>query len=166
MVKTAILLVLFFSSLPVHSAASVELLYSKMRFSLPSGFTLVGDMGGEDNVLIFRYGDALGKDFIAFTDMTDDTSVEYGCTVSSFFDTMFSSEKNPECDKELLGAMKEVFINGKTSEAWVVGDKTVYFSSGDGKTFAFIRHGSEKLVKVDSDFLDKEGVRGLFGSRP
>lgn len=84
MFKIGLLAVALSLSLAVHAGNRIELVYSDLRFSIPAGFAVVGDIGDSQNMLIFRYGDELGKRFLAFEDMTHDETVEYGCPPRHF----------------------------------------------------------------------------------
>lgn len=66
-------------SFGIQAGDDIELMYSDLRFSIPAGFTVVGDIDDSQNMLIFRYGDEPGKRFLALADMTDDQTVNYGC---------------------------------------------------------------------------------------
>ena len=123
---------------------------------------MIGDVGGEDNILIIRYGSDKGKNYIAFTDMTNDKSLDYGCPIKVFFDDLFSGDDST-CNAENLSIMRETFIDNKDVELWQVGGYTVRYSGGKNKSFAFVSAEDGKLVKVDSDFLKKERYKALLG---
>ena len=162
MIKTTIATLFLMLTMSVHAEPEVELLYSDLKVKLPGQFTLIGDVGGEDNILIIRYGSDKGKNYIAFTDMTNDKSLDYGCPIKVFFDDLFSGDDST-CNAENLSIMRETFIDNKDVELWQVGGYTVRYSGGKDKSFAFISAEDGKLVKVDSDFLKKERYKTLLG---
>lgn len=88
MFKNGVAVVALTLSFGVQAGNHVELVYSDLRFGIPAGFTVVGDIGDSQNMLIFRYGDEPGKQFLAFTDMTNDQTVDYGCPAGTFFEAV------------------------------------------------------------------------------
>jgi hypothetical protein len=86
MFKIGLIAVALSLSFAVHAGNRIELVSSDVRFSMPAGFAVVGDIGDSQNMLIFRYGDELGKRFPAFADMTHDETVDYGCPAGTFFE--------------------------------------------------------------------------------
>jgi hypothetical protein len=47
-------------------------------------------------------------------------------------------------------------------EVWKSGSYVVNYSGGNGKSFAFVSGEDGKLVKIDSDFLNKETYKKLL----
>ncbi|WP_198263144.1 hypothetical protein [sulfur-oxidizing endosymbiont of Gigantopelta aegis] len=119
-------------------------------------------MGGQDNILIFRYGNEKGKKYIAFTDMTNDITIEYGCAVNVFYNDLFSENKNTSCNLENLDIMRKTFIENKDVVVWKINNYILNYSSGKDKSFLFLSGRSGKLIKVDSDFIDKKIYKNIF----
>lgn len=162
MFKAVIVSLSLIFAMSAYSQPDVELRYSDLKISLPSKFTLIGDAGGSDNILIIRYGKEKGKKFIAFTDMANDKSIEFGCPVNVFFQDLFSGSDATSCNEKNLDIFRETFITNKDVEMWSVGNYVVNYSGGKDKSFAFISGKDGKLVKVDSDFLSKDDYKKLL----
>jgi len=144
------------------SKSGTELVYSMVKFTIPSDYTLIADVGGSDNILIFRYGDEKGKRYIAFTDMTNDVSVDYGCKVDVFFNVLFSKDKNNSCNIDNLNVLDDVFIKNKKVQTWSTGKYQINYSSDGGSSFVFLGNRNGKLIKIDTDFLSEGEFRSIF----
>lgn len=148
-------------SFGIRAGDHVELVYSELRFSIPAGFTVVGDIGDSQNMLIFRYGDEPGKQFLAFADMTDDQTVDYGCPAGTFFKAVFFETTAAECDQTLIQAMQENFVVGRKVDTWSKDTYSLAYSSHGDKAFLFVIGDDAKLLKIDSDFLDGESLKRI-----
>jgi len=162
MIKTVIVVSFLMLTLNACSQSDIELLYSDLKINLPGEFTLIGNVGGNDNILIIRYGDEKGKKYVAFTDMTNDKSLDYGCPVKVFFEELFSGSNDSGCNAKNLSIFRETFVDNKEVEVWKAGSYIVNYSGGKGKSFVFVSGDDGKLVKVDSDFLKKEHYKKLL----
>ena len=99
MLRVRLLFILQIISASVFANTDIELAYSDIRFKIPRNFSAVGDAGGSQNILIFRYGDEPGKMFLAFSDLTNDKSINYGCPASIFFITFSLILMNPDATR-------------------------------------------------------------------
>lgn len=162
MLRSIAIFSVFILSLPACAQPRIKLVYSDLNFNLPSSISAMGDAGGEQNILIIRYGDVRGKNFIAFSDMTNDSSVDYGCPASDFFHGVFSDRASPTCNKDNMSLMRQVFVEGKQVESWSVNGYEIAYSKGDKKTFAFVIRDNGKLVKIDSDFISKDSLKEML----
>ncbi|HFB63994.1 MAG TPA: hypothetical protein ENJ60_00500 [Aeromonadales bacterium] len=162
MIKFILYLVLSTISINVFSQPYTELIYSELKFNLPGNFTLVGDLGGKDNILIFRYGDKKGKNYIAFTDMTNDKSIDYRCSPSIFYMDLFSKNNNTRCNKEKINILNTVFIDNNEIITWKTEKYTLNYSSDHNKAFVFISGKDGKLIKIDSDFISRKEFKSMF----
>ncbi|MDY6943653.1 MAG: hypothetical protein SVU69_11670 [Pseudomonadota bacterium] len=138
----------------VFGAKYFDLKYSGLAFVLPSDFRVIGDLGGQENILIFRYSEQKGKNYVAFTDMSNDKSLDYGCHVNEFFNILFSPIENSSCNEKTLRIMSETFVSGAQTNVWKSDNYIFNYSETEEKTFLFISGKDGKLVKIDSDFLD------------
>lgn len=148
-------------SFGVQAGDHVELVYSDLRFNIPTGFTVVGDIGDSQNMLIFRYGDEPGKQFLAFADMTDDQTVAYGCPSGTFFEAVFFEAAAAECDQTLIQAMQENFVIGRDVATWSQDTYSLAYSDHGNKAFLFVIGEDAKLLRIDSDFLDGESLKRI-----
>lgn len=141
--------------------AKTELLYSNHTFSVPKNTTLVALLGGDDNILVLRYGSEKSKKYIAFSDVKSDESQSFGCEPSVFFAALFTASSGDTCNSDELTAFKDVFVNDHDVGEWA-GDKLkVYFSIGNNQSFLFAFDGSGKMIKIDTDFLSKTELKNV-----
>lgn len=151
-------------SVDAFSKPPVDLVYADLKFAIPGGVTVVGDAGDRQNILIFRYGDEPGKDFLAFSNMTSDATIDYGCPVNIFFKEVFFGDAKPECNQGNVRLMQEVFVEERDIETWPSNDYEIVFSGSSGKSYVFIIGNDGKLVKIDSDFLDNASFKKVIGN--
>ncbi|MCE8025237.1 hypothetical protein [Billgrantia aerodenitrificans] len=161
MPKLGISIALLLFSINTFAKTDIELVYSGLRFKIPGNFSVIGDTGGSQNILIFRYGDELGKRFLAFSDMTDDETLDYGCPASSFFMNVFFGTDDSGCDQDSINIMQEYFVEGREVEKWSENELSVVYSGNREKSYVFIIGDNGKLVKLDSDFLEKESLKKI-----
>jgi len=160
--KTILALFILIFSCSSFAGQSIELIYSNTQFKIPAGFSVIADAFGTDNILVFRYGDVKSKRYLTFTDMTSDSSVEYGCGVATFYTVLFSARKDKTCNKENLMILSDVFVKDRDIEVWSYGSYQISYSSGKKDSVVFLAGPDEKLVKIDTDFLEKEQVKSMF----
>jgi hypothetical protein len=165
MLKLGLSVLLLLFSISAFSKTDIELVYSDIRFKIPGNFSVVGDAGDNQNILIFRYGDELGKRFLAFSDMTNDQTINYGCLPSVFFNNVFFDIDKSGCNQDNIKLMQESFVEGRQVETWSSNEYSIVYSGDKEKSYIFIIGDNGKLLKVDSDFLDNESfkkmVRGI-----
>lgn len=161
MLKTGFFIVLSFFCVGAFAKTNVELVYSDLRFEIPGNFSVVGDAGDNQNILIFRYGDELGKRFLGFSDMTNDKTINYGCPASTFFKGVFFNSDNPECDQDNIKLMQESLVEGRDVDKWSSGEYSIVYSGDNKKSYIFLIGDNGKLVKLDSDFLEGEAFKKI-----
>lgn len=143
------------------SNVNVQLVYSGFDFLIPPGQSAVGSNGGEDNFLVFRYGEQKGKRYLAFTDMSNDLSIKYGCEAIDFFSEVFESNGNEKCNRNELVNFKKVFLLGAEIGVWKGGDATAYYTIGDSQSFVFL-FGNNRIIKIDTDFLTEGALKSVL----
>ncbi len=137
----------------------VDLRYSGFQFDVPSGAEAIGSTGGKDNFLVLRYGQDKGKKYLAFTDMTNDDSVEYGCAPVKFYVAVFSADVDADCNGEQISAFKQVFLSDDESSVWKGSDANVFYTLSSGVGYLFLVKDSGRVIKIDSDFLSKAELK-------
>lgn len=141
-----------------------ELLYSGHVFSVPQQSLVIASLGGNDNILVLRYGPEKGKKYLAFSNMNDDKSTDYGCKQTDFFKALFTTSPDNGCNLEQLTAFKSVFVQDHEVGKWA-GDKlTVYFSIGGKQSFLFVFDTAGKAIKIDTDFMSKAALEEVVSS--
>lgn len=141
-----------------------ELLYSGHVFSVPQKPTLVASIGGDDNILVLRYGAKKGKKYIAFSDVKNDESQSFGCEASVFFAAIFTASSGDSCNSDELTAFKDVFVNGHDVGEWAGYKLKVYFSIGSDQSFLFAFDANGKMIKIDTDFLAKTELKDVVSN--
>jgi hypothetical protein len=164
MFKFGLIAVALSLSIAVHAGNRIELVYSDLRFSIPAGFAAVGDIGDSHNMLIFRYGDELGKRFLAFADMTHDETLEYGCPAGTFFEAVFFETASADCDQNLIKTMQQNFVTDRKVATWTQNSYSLAYSDHGNKAFLFVIGDDAKLLRIDSDFLDGEALKRIAES--
>ncbi|MDX1695441.1 MAG: hypothetical protein R3208_16885 [Ketobacteraceae bacterium] len=156
---------LFFGLATVAQAATslIELKYSGFSFSVPDNMVAIGSNGGRDNFLVLRYGPEKGKRYLAFTDMTNESSVMYQCDPATFYSHVFGVIKNSDCNRVQLASFRDIFLSENNYEVWQSGDTTGVFVRASGMNYVFLLGDKGRVAKVDSDFLPKEQLRRVVG---
>jgi hypothetical protein len=162
MKKSYLSLLLLLTIFGCHASINpvkTDLLYSGHVFSVPQNAFVIAAIGGDDNILILRYGPERGKKYLAFSDITGDNSVEFQCEPSAFFEALFTASTGEGCNQDELNAFKRVFIKNHDIGQWV-GDKlTVYFSISQQQSFLFVFDDAGKAIKIDTDYLSKTDLK-------
>lgn len=156
-----VLALLLFSSTTL-SANNIKLIYATLEFSIPSGFSTLADLHNDENFLVFKYGTNKSADYLAFTNMTNDSSLEYGCLPYTFYNDLFSNANESQCNAESLTILRDVFINNATVDIWHYKHAQLNYSQKDGKSFVFLTTHNGKLIKIDSDFIIKQDLKNIF----
>lgn len=148
----------------IANPTKTDLLYNGHLFSVPQETFVIASLGGNDNTLVLRYGPGKGKKYLVFAEMKNDENADYGCDQSVFFGTLFKASPGDGCNVEQLTAFKSVFVDGHDVGEWA-GDKlTVYFSIGSEQSFLFAFDSAGKVIKIDTDFMDKAELKAVVSS--
>ncbi len=164
MKKIISILIFTLFSCPVFSQtidSSVELVYSGMKFRVPGDHVVIGSMGGNDNFLVFRYTNEPGEKYIAFTIMTNNAKIDYKCEMNVFFNDVFNENKNSKCNRDELKAFKKIFLVNKNVGKWNNENYDFFYTIGKDDSFLFVVNKNGKVVKIDSDFMNKEGLKHI-----
>lgn len=137
----------------------VDLRYSGFQFDVPRGAEAIGSTGGKDNFLVLRYGQDKGKKYLAFTDMTNDESVEYGCAPAKFYVAVFSADADAGCNGEQISAFRKVFLTDGESAVWKGDNAVVYYAVSSGMKYLFLVKDGSRVIKIDSDFLSETDLK-------
>jgi hypothetical protein len=135
-----------------------------MRFKVPDGYSVIGSMDQGGGMLAFRYGKEKGKNYIAFSDKTNDSSIDYGCPPGEFYTELFSPTGSTGCHKKELDILTEGFLKGGVIKVWKTSNIIInYLNTGrDAGSFVFICRDDGKLIKVNSDFLTENGFQKML----
>jgi hypothetical protein len=145
-------------------AQDMPLNHLGMTFSIPDGYQVIvsSDMG--NNMLAFIYGEEKGKKFIAFTDLTKDTAIDYGCPPDQFYSELFTPTGRTKCHKRELDILSKGFLKDGVTKVWKSQDAVLNYLrlDNDGKSFVYICREDGRTIQVDSDFLTEDGYRTMF----
>jgi hypothetical protein len=147
-----------------NAPGRIDLAYGGYVFSIPKNIVVVADAGGDDNILIFRYGQEKGKRYLAFTEMGKDKNLKFGCKPVEFFDSAFSKKEGTECDNAQVLAFKKMFVQGRDVGEWAGNKTTVYYSIGKKQSFLFLFDKSDNAIKIDTDFLNKSEFKNIVSN--
>lgn len=136
-----------------------DLLYNGHAFSVPQNPFVIASIGGDDNILILRYGPERSVKYLAFSDIKGDKSVDFRCEPSVFFEVLFTASSREDCNQDELNAFKNVFIKNHDVGQWGGSKLTVYFSIGKEQSFLFAFDDAGKSIKIDTDFLSKAELK-------
>ena len=157
-----VLIMFLFSCASVPQAANpnnIELVYLGMKFKVPNNHMVIGSMGGIDNFLVFRYGADNGKKYIAFTNMTNDN---YICELNIILSDVFTENRNSRFNSNELELFTQTFLTNKEFGEWSNDQHRFFYTIGNKTgSFLFVINKNGKIIKIDSDFLDKEGLYNI-----
>lgn len=162
MLKGFIFAILFWPCI-VSAGSNVDFYYQGLLFKIPSGFQVIADLPGAEDFMAFRYGREKGKKYVAFSNLSKDSSVDYGCPPKEFFGQVFRGSGRTSCNPEAVSAFRQNFVNHDNTRIWEIRDMVVYYSKTDGKSFAFVATKDGMVYKIDSDFMGESGIRSLVG---
>lgn len=145
------------------TSSNVRISYSGLDFYIPSEIVAIGSAGGEDNFLGFKYSPTPGERFIAFT--KEGVFGTGGCDYPAFFQQVLMVSDTNDCEQSAVESFRQVFKVGSESGVWSEGEYDVYFFPGDQKVFVFLVLDDKTVIKIDSDFLDKEGMRSVLADQ-
>ncbi len=152
--------VFLLSTLSYAGEQPVRFIYSGFDFYVPAGATVIGSQGGPDNFTFFRYGDKKGKDYLAFTDITDE-AIDYGCKTKEFYAHLAGLSGPSTCSKQEIDSFNKVFVQGAEVGSWSGSDLTSYYFYKDDQAFLFV-FSKDKVIKIDTDHLSKSGLKSII----
>lgn len=145
------------------TSKDVRISYSGLDFYVPGEIVAIGSAGGEDNFLGLKYSPTPGKRFIAFT--KEGIYGTGGCDYPAFFQQVLMESDTNDCEQSAVESFRQVFKVGHESGVWSEGGYDVYFFPGDQKVFVFLVLDDKTVIKIDSDFLDTEGMRAVLADQ-
>ena len=78
-----------------------------------------------------------------------------------FFNDVFNENKNSKCNQAELKAFKKIFLVNHDFGKWNNENYDFFYTIEKDDSFLFVVHKNGKIVKIDSDFLDKEGLKDI-----
>lgn len=166
MKKPALLLGLTLASLSACAQTNSDLTaaYSGMKFQVPGSPVIVGSLGANNDILLIKYSDTVGKQYISFG--TENSLDSGGCDWPEFFEETLSEKESYDCDEASVESFKSVFVEDADAGAWSAPERTYYhFLSDQKSSFVFFQSSNGNLIKLESDFLDSEGFRRVLGDK-
>jgi|GEM_PF-6945883 len=143
--------------------AAIELIFAGIHFKIPAQQEVIALGRGKQRFLIFKYGKRKGKEYLSFTDRSDDIHGLYGCEASKFYARVFGTRETGECKARDVAIYRAPMLSEKKKNGvWRGTNMTAYFSIGGRQSCIFVFQGSDKFIQIDSDFLDKEALKGIL----
>lgn len=164
MKSPALLIALTFASLSACAQTDQYIIaaYDGMKFQAPASPVIVGSLGANNDILLVKYSDTVGKRYISFG--TENTLETGGCGWSDFFEATLSEAVNHSCAQASVTSFKNVFVEGADAGVWKIeGKPYYYFLSDSDSSFVFFQSSNGNLIKLESDFLDSDGFRRMLG---
>ncbi|EMP56299.1 hypothetical protein MSNKSG1_10508 [Marinobacter santoriniensis NKSG1] len=163
MKKTALLIALAFFSLTAYAQTvpDITAAYAGMKFRVPGSPLIVGSIGANNDILLIKYSDSVGKRYISFS--TENTLEAGDCGWTEFFEATLSAKEIYGCDRASVESFKSVFVQGTDSGTWKIANRAYYyFLSAQDPSFVFFQSKDGNLIKLESDFLDSDGFRAIL----
>lgn len=154
-------------SLPLLGCATagqsedLRVLYHDHDFYLPADPVLMAYLGSDNNILAVKYSEQQGKQYVSFS--VEPEFEAGGCSFSAFF-TQVLNGVDQGCDELAVRSFEAVFVRDRESGVWSGGDRQFFYFLSPKRSTVFLVSPAEggTLYKVESDFLDKASLKGLF----
>lgn len=140
----------------------IKLVYNGLDLRVPAGHSTIGSLPERDGFLVLRYGEAQGRDYIGFA--RSNPAKQADCDTSTFFEALIQDGPEKDCKEEELEAFRHVFLEGAEAGVWQIEGHSLYHVIDDELAIVFAVDDDGGVVKVDSDFLDKEQLKRVFDS--
>jgi hypothetical protein len=141
------------TSLRAAASDGVELSYSGFDFHVPSGSVAVASNGGQNNFLVLRYGAAKGKQYLAFTDMTRENAMLYGCKPVAYYPAVLGFTEPGNCNQMQIESFRQVFLQSDEKAVWQNNDEVrIFYTESSGMRYVFVLT-DRKVIKIDTDFM-------------
>jgi hypothetical protein len=138
----------------------VRFIYAGFDFYVPSNPTVVGAEGGEENFTFFRFGPKKGSDYLAFTDITNE-SRDYGCSTQEFYAHLAGVSDISTCSKSEIDSFKKIFVGDSEVGEWASDDLASYYFYNKSKS-ALLIFSKEKIIKIDTDYLSMPDLKNIL----
>ncbi len=133
--------------------------YLGVRFQVPSNISAMGLVEGKEDMLIIRYGNTPSKNYLSFTNLDN----KYECDLSIVLKGAFENGDIGKCNNKA----KEFVAAYTTNSEISIGQAknfTVYYSINKQQVDTFILINVNKVIYIDTDFLDRKEVINLIHS--
>ncbi|MDL0432859.1 hypothetical protein QPM17_17075 [Marinobacter sp. TBZ242] len=156
-------LILFFPFSLSASERDLRIVYGELDFFIPNNPVVVGYLGTGSEILIAKYSDEPGKDIIGFS--LDKEVNTGGCSPEVFFRSVLNANE-AECNTDAVESFRYVFMKNRDSGNWSGDDKEFFYFIGSDKSTVFMteKTSDNKTYKIESNFLSKKRIKGIFSS--
>jgi len=138
------------------------LIYDGYTFSIPDNPLLIASNAGDENLLILKYSAEKGKQYLSFSNINEDKSLNINCDAKIFFDYVFSEHAGNECNKDEIDSFKKIFITQQDTGTWRGKKMTIHYSISSEQSFMFAFGVDGKAIKIDTDFLSKSDLKNII----
>lgn len=148
----------------VACSQDVTLAFSESRYRIPDGYSAIVSTDLMGGMLAFKYDNEKGRKYISFTDITNDSAIDYGCPPGEFYTELFSPSNATTCNKKQLNALSEILLKDGVKRVWKAPNVVLnYVKYGDGSgSSVFVCKNDGVTVQVESSFLSEDGFRKMF----
>lgn len=95
---------------------------------------------------------------------SQEARIDNSCSSEAFFQAVLKPAQNTACDRQAAAIFTQQFAHQYPAQRWSGAEHNAYyFQTDDQRKFVFIPLSADKLLKIDSDFLSKQQLRGLLG---
>lgn len=162
--KLLVLLMIPLMTLAIAATAQgggMRVLYHQYDFYVPENPVLTAYLGSDSENFAVKYSEEQGKKYIAFNrEIGFKTG---GCPLATFFNQVLN-DKDQGCGAGAIKSFQAVFVNDRESGQWS-GDEHHFFyflSPRLSTVFVISDETGSELYKIESDYLDKAGIKAIF----
>ncbi len=140
---------------------AMRVVYKQFDFYIPEDPVLVAYLGTNSEILAVKYSEQQGKKYVSFG--REHGLTKNGCPLATFFEEVLRKSIE-DCHEGAVKSFQAVFANDADSGSWSgASHKFFYFISKNQSTvFVLPEEPGDTLYKVESDYLDKAGVKAIF----
>lgn len=138
-------------------------LFAGLAFTLPAQPMMMATANKRADFLVVKYNAEPGRDYVAFS---QEAQIDNSCSSEAFFQAVLKPAQNTACDRQAVAIFTQQFAHQYPAQHWSSAERNAYyFQTDDQRKFVFIPLSADKLLKIDSDFLSEQQLRGLLSGR-
>ena len=95
--------------------------------------------------------------------MKNERGISTRCSFATMLQDAFHNNTQSACDTEELVAFKKVFLS-EGHYGLLEDNENAFYSVKDGALIIFLITDNGSIIKIDSDFLDKDEIQAIAAS--
>lgn len=136
--------------------------FAGLAFTLPAQPMIMATANKRADFLVVEYSAEPGRDYVAFS---QEARIDNSCSSEAFFQAVLKPAQNTACDRQAVAIFSQQFAHQYPAQRGSGAERDAYyFQTDDQRKFVFIPLSADKLLKIDSDFLSEQQLRGLVGN--